>query len=196
MPDVLNRPTLVLNKSWQPVTVRNVVKSLTKVINGRARVVDPYTYATYDWEQWVDLEPEDGELCIRAIDLRVKVPEVIVSTTYNKMPRIKVTFNRRNIFIRDDQTCQYCGSRLKSEKITIDHIVPKSMGGRTSFDNCVIACSGCNTRKANRTPAEAGMKLLKQPKTPRWIPTFESIRVLSSWENFLSDVYWRTIMKE
>lgn len=195
--NVLTRPVLCLNKSWQPVTVRNVIKSLTKVCKGKARIVDPYSYQMYDWEDWLCIEPEEGEACIRAIDLQIKIPEVIVLTEYNKVPKVSVTFNRRNIYLRDDYTCQYCSKVLERSEVTLDHVIPRSKPeGKSTWENCVVACFPCNSKKRDRTPKEAGMKLLNVPKKPRWVPSFHDGVVLNSWENFLSDVYWNTKLKE
>jgi len=195
--NVLQRPALVLNRSWQPVTVRNVVKCLTKVINDKAKIVDPYTYTMYDWEDWLCMEPSEDELCIRAIDLAIKVPEVIVLTQYSKLPQVSVTFNRRNIYLRDNFTCQYCGIKLDRPNVTLDHVIPRSKPeGKSTWENCVVACFPCNSRKANKSLKESGMKLLSVPQKPRWVPSFHNGIILSSWENFLSDVYWNTKLKE
>jgi len=196
MNNCLMNPVLCLNKSWQPVTVRNVVKALTKVVNGKARIVDPITYMQYDWEDWQCMEPDEDEFAIRAIDLAIKVPEVIVLTGYNKIPKVSVTFNRRNIYLRDQYTCQYCAKVLDRPDVTLDHVIPRAQGGTSTWENCVVACFPCNSKKRDRTPKEAKMKLLKEPKQPRWVPSFHDGEVLSSWENFLSDVYWNTKIEE
>lgn len=193
--NVLNKPVLCLNKSWQPVTVRNVVKCLKKVFVNKARIVDPITYQMYNWEEWLDLPVESDKKCIRAIDLAINIPEVVVLTEYNKIPKVSVTFNRRNIYLRDNNTCQYCGVQLERADITLDHVIPRAQGGTSTWENCVVACFPCNSRKANKNLADCGMKLLSIPKKPRWVPSFHDGVILDSWEKFLSDVYWNTKLR-
>lgn len=192
----LTNRCLCLNKSWQPVTVRNVVKCLKKVFSEKAKIVDPHTYQMYTWEEWLEIPVDDENKCIRAIDLAINIPEVIVLTEYNKIPKVSVTFNRRNIYLRDNNTCQYCGVELERPDITLDHVIPRAQGGTSTWENCVVACFKCNSKKRDRTPKEAGMKLLTVPKKPRWVPSFHDGVILDSWEKFLSDVYWGTRLKE
>ena len=103
--------------------------------------------------------PRDGDPFIQAMRLRLRVPEVIALTDYDRLPSAAVTFSRRNMFKRDHWTCQYCGAQPGSDELTIDHVVPRSQGGTSTWENCVLACVTCNKRKADRTPQQAGMKL-------------------------------------
>lgn len=190
---VLKRNVLVLNSGWVAVNVRNVVKSLTMVCKGAAKIVDPVTYQTYDWEQWLELRPEDDEYKIRCIDFSIKIPEIIVLTQYSRVPKVGLVFNRRNVYTRDNYTCQYCGKQDSTENLSIDHVIPRSRPeGKSTFENCVVACIQCNRRKANKTPQEAKMPLLSKPVKPKWAPSFHNGPMLSSWEKFLSEVYWNT----
>ena len=166
--NVLNRPTLVLNRNWQPIHVTSVVRALVMLWNDSARVVDPDEYRLYAWEEWVQQEPEPGALCIRTSRQRLKVPEVICLAHYDRLPSTAVTFSRRNVAKRDHYTCQYCGSQPGGDEITIDHVIPRSQGGASSWTNCVAACIRCNARKADRTPEQAGMQLLAVPFTPTY----------------------------
>jgi 5-methylcytosine-specific restriction endonuclease McrA len=188
---VLTRPTLVLNRNWQPVGVATVARTLVKLWNGTARVVDPASYQLYTWSDWSRLEPDDDEPFIQTPTFRFRVPEVITLVHYDHVPNRSVAFSRRNIFKRDRFTCQYCSKRPGSEELTIDHVVPKSHGGGTSWENCVVACVECNSRKANRTPDQAGMPLKIRPAEPRWKPFYASQGVrIDSWAKFISEVYW------
>ncbi|MBX9792238.1 MAG: HNH endonuclease [Pirellulales bacterium] len=218
---MLERPTLVLNRNWQPVNVATVGRALTLLWNESARVVDPADFQLYTWEDWSRLRPRQGAPFIQAVRQRLRVPEVIVLAEYDRLPTAAVSFSRRNVFKRDHWTCQYCGrqgrqpvlneqgsdkpvcqpnpranrNRLRrqpgGEELTIDHVVPRSQGGVSAWDNCVLACIDCNKRKADRTPREAGMKLRKAPVRPAWKPLYARHEVrIESWSKFISETYW------
>lgn len=188
---VLNRPTLVLNRNWQPVGVVSVAKTLVKVFNDTARVVDPCDYQVYTWEDWAELQPEGDEPFIRTKHLKLRVPEVVTLRNYDRLPRNAVTFSRRNVFKRDRFTCQYCGKQPGNDELTIDHVVPRAQGGTSTWQNCVLACMYCNHRKADRTPAEARMALHSQPERPLWQPLYAARGVrIESWSKFVSEAYW------
>jgi 5-methylcytosine-specific restriction endonuclease McrA len=191
MTAVLERPTLVLNRNWQPVGVMSVSKALVKVSNESARIIDPETFQLYEWQDWADLEPAEGEAVIRAKDFSIRVPEVIVLRNYDKLPTNSVTFSRRNIFKRDRYTCQFCGRQPGTEELTIDHVTPRAQGGTSTWENCVLACLPCNSRKADRTPAQAKMPLRTEPKRPTWKPIYASRGArIDSWSKFISEAYW------
>ena len=99
-------------------------------------------------------------------------------------------FTRHNLFMRDKNLCQYCGIKLSNNDITIDHVHPKSLGGETSWKNCVVACAKCNRKKDNKTLSQSGMKLLHTPFVPMWRPDFVSKIKISSWDKFISAIYW------
>ena len=214
---VLNRPTLVLNRNWQPVGVATVAKSLVKVWNESAQIVDPDDYRQYSWSDWAQLIPADDELAIRTQSARLRVPEVIVLTSYDRVPSNVVTFSRRNIFKRDRFTCQYClrqrrsvgvdgpahgesRSRhglLKVEELTIDHVIPRAQGGTSTWENCVLACIDCNAKKADRTPDQARMPLRREPVRPVWKPLYGSHGMrIDSWSKFVSEAYWTVQLEE
>ena len=115
---VLQRPTLVLNRSWQPVNVATVARALVMVWSDTARVVDPIDYQLYDWDHWSDIEPTGDQPFVQAVSQRIRVPEVITLTDFNRLPSTTVAFSRRNIFKRDRMTCQYCSKKLRSEPST------------------------------------------------------------------------------
>ena len=188
---VLDRPTLVLNRNWQPVGVASVARSLLKVWNGVARVVDTDDFQLYTWEDWSALRPKEGEPYILTARFRLRVPEVVSLAHYDRVPINSVTFSRRNVFKRDRYTCQYCGSQPGSEELTIDHVLPRSLGGQSTWENCVLACVDCNSRKADRTPEQAAMPLLKRPVRPDWRPLYATKGArINSWSKFLSEAYW------
>jgi 5-methylcytosine-specific restriction endonuclease McrA len=191
---LLEEPTLVLNRSWIAVTTTTVRHALSLLYPRAAKVISPETYETHDFDSWSSLSIAKDEPCIRTVALRIKVPEVIVLALYDGLPRRSVAFSRRNLYRRDHYTCQYCGSRPGSEELTIEHVLPRSRGGHTSWANCVLACVECNKRKSNRTLQEAHMRLLKKPAEPKWSWDVEIAfsRRRASWDHFISDRYWNT----
>lgn len=194
---MLNRQTLVLNRFWQPVGVASVARSLTLVAAERARIVDPNDFQLYTWADWARLIPQDNEPFVQAVTFRIRVPEVITLTEYDRVPANTVTFSRRNIFKRDRFTCQYCGAQPGSEELTIDHVQPRSRGGTSTWENCVLACMECNSRKADRTPLEAHMPLRKPPVRPKWQPIYARHDArIESWSKFISEAYWTVELDE
>ncbi len=119
------------------------------------------------------------------------VPEVIIlNSPYDKVPAPRNTFSRRTLFRRDGYRCQFCGCQPGTEELTIDHVLPRSQGGITSWENCVLACISCNAKKANRTPEEAKMKLLSVPAKPRYVTLKQELVRIDSWQAFLGEAYW------
>jgi 5-methylcytosine-specific restriction endonuclease McrA len=197
MTKVLQRPTLILNRNWQPVHVATVARALVLLWNESARVVDPADYRLYTWEDWARLRPRDGEDHIRAVRFKLRVPEVVVLTNYDRLPVAHVTFSRRNIFKRDHHACQYCGAQPGGEELTLDHVVPRSQGGVSSWENCVLACMACNKRKADRTPEQARMRLRRKPVRPTWKPLYaDHTTRIASWSKFVSEAYWNVELQK
>jgi 5-methylcytosine-specific restriction endonuclease McrA len=186
-----------LNRNWQPVGVATVARSLVKVFSDCARIVDPSDFQQYSWEDWAQLAPEHDEPAILTRSSRLRVPEVIVLKTYDRLPTNAVTFSRRNIFRRDRFTCQFCGRQPGSEELTIDHVVPRAQGGTSTWENCVLACIDCNARKADRTPEQARMPLRHVPTRPTWKPLYAAHGArISSWSRFISEAYWSVELDE
>lgn len=198
MPSVLTQPALVLNESWAAIHTVTVRHALRLMFTGAAKAVAPQTYEVHGFDTWAELSVPPHEPCISTVRLRIKVPEVIVLTRYNGMPSPAAVFSRRNLFRRDHNQCQYCGIRPGTAELSIDHVFPRSRGGKSSWENCVLACMDCNRRKRDRTPEEAGLKLLKKPEKPRWSPVLEVPvgRVKQSWERFVSEAYWNVKLEE
>jgi 5-methylcytosine-specific restriction endonuclease McrA len=194
---VLEFPTLVLNRNWQPVNVATVARALVLLWNESARVVDPADYRLYTWADWSELRPREDEQFIQAVRLRLRVPEVIVLADYDRLPTAAVSFSRRNVFKRDHWACQYCGRQPGGEELTIDHVIPRSQGGTSTWENCVLACIACNKRKADRMPHQAGMRLRKVPVRPTWKPIYarDSVRI-ESWSKFISETYWNVPLEK
>ena len=198
MSAVLDLPALVLNRGWVPIRTTSVRQAFCLMVRGAARAVEPATYRTFDFASWSEIRATEHEPHVRTVRLRLRVPEVILLTVYNKVPDRDVVFSRRNLFKRDRNRCQYCGARPGTPELTIDHIVPRAQGGTSTWTNCVLSCVPCNARKANRTPSEARMTLRSTPVKPAWKPHF-TIRIgdfRQSWKDFLSEAYWNVELQE
>ena len=195
---VLSQPALVLNRSWLAIHTVPVRHALRLMCTGAAKAVQPETYEALEFDSWADLAVAHDEPCIRSVYLRIKVPEVILLTRHDGVPVPSAVFNRRNLFRRDHNTCQYCGSRPGTQELSIDHVVPRAQGGRSSWKNCVLACTECNHRKGGRTPRQAGMRLLSVPEKPNWTPFLEIPvgRVRQSWKRFVSERYWQVRLED
>ncbi len=133
-------------------------------------------------------KPCDSESC---------APEVVALVEYDRLPSAVVAFSRRNVFKRDRYTCQYCGTQPGTDELTIDHVLPRSRGGQSTWTNCVLACFQCNKRKADRTPEQAGMHLKKRPVRPNSRPLYADHHVrIESWTKFISEAYWSVELTE
>lgn len=172
---MLNRSVLVLNRSWTPIAITTIKRSLSLVFRDHARIVDPNSYQMFAFDEWLaetastfDPESPAREGHLRTATLEIRLPEVVVLSKFNGVPRYELAFSRKNVLRRDEFVCQYCGTKPGLKMLSIDHVLPVSRGGPNSWDNCVTACVRCNTRKGNRTPREANMPLLSVPDKPRW----------------------------
>lgn len=195
----MSSPVLVLNKNYMPVSVTSLRRAFIMLYCGEAKAVTE-TYETFDFESWAEISQfasmiGEGEY-IRTVTKIIKAPRVIILLRYGGFHRKRPRFNRLNIFRRDGGKCQYCGRVFPKSELTIDHVVPRALGGTSKWGNVVCSCALCNRRKGGRTPAQAGMKLLAKPVEPQWGP-FADIYVRAirykEWEpfvNFVDASYW------
>ena len=198
MSTVLNDQVLVLNRLWQAVNVCSVRRALTLLFEGNAQVVfgdGEGDYRTLNFQQWRDLSAADPEAdsSVSTISFRIRVPRVILLMSFDRFPKKEVKFTRHNLFERDRNTCQYCGRVFERHDLNLDHVIPRDRGGPTTWENIVCSCIPCNTRKANRTPAEAHMRLVRKPKRPKWRPFVQvsfGATMPDSWRHFLDVAYW------
>jgi len=181
----------------QVVTVRRAFTMLCKR-NAEVVTVRDGRYDTYDFDSWCELstfreefEP-DGDW-VRSVNFDVRVPRVIRLLVYDRLPKRRVKFNRRNIYARDGNRCQYCGGRFSSSELSLDHVVPRSRGGKSTWTNVVCACVACNVRKGGKLPREVGLRLIHKPVEPRRSPAISlhlTHQRYRSWKQFLDHAYW------
>ncbi len=194
---VLNSSVLVLNRSYLPIHVTNVRRAFALIYQGIAKAVDE-EYQTFDFESWTQLAVARDDECIGTPRGRMRVPRVIVLLAFDRVPKRHVRFSRINIFARDGFQCQYCGIKPSRSELNLDHVVPRALGGRSTWENVVCSCVECNRRKGGRTPEQAGLRLRRLPARPRWTPLMNlmlSSARYSEWRPFLNVVdasYWNT----
>ena len=159
------------------------------------------SFRTYSFSEWRDVseQEESPEEVVHTISFRIRVPRVILLFAFDRLPKKEVKFTRHNIFERDRNTCQYCGRQFDRKDLNLDHVIPRDRGGPTTWENIVCSCIDCNTCKANRTPPEAGMHLIRKPKRPKWRPFVQvnfGIAQHDSWKHFLDLAYWNVELGE
>jgi len=203
MSSFLNQHVLVLNRLWQAVNVCTVRRALTLLFEGRAQVVAGandgsfQTYNFWEWRAFSQQEPHPES--IHTVSFRIRIPRVILLLLFDRLPKKEVKFTRHNIFERDKNTCQYCGRTFERKDLNLDHVIPRDRGGPTTWENIVCSCIACNTQKANQTPREAGMRLIRKPKRPRWRPFVQinlDLPYPDSWKHFLDLAYWNVELGE
>ncbi|HEY8667807.1 MAG TPA: HNH endonuclease [Tepidisphaeraceae bacterium] len=207
----LSANVLVLNRFYQAIRVVNVRRAFSLLCRDLAEVVHIETdakgeskwqnLAFVEWQELSALKAEfepDGYDWIHTVRFQIAVPRIIRLLGYDKLPRQEVKFNRRNIYARDSNRCQYCGKRMPTSELSLDHVVPKSQGGRSSWENIVCCCVKCNVKKGGRTPEQAHLHLITKPVKPKRSPVI-NIRLAderySSWKQFLDTAYWTVELK-
>jgi len=200
-PSSLTSSVLVLNRSFVAVHVTNVRRAVTLLFRQLAEVVhiEQGQFAAHSLESWRELSQlrsafrTPDEDWVRGVGFDLQAPRVIRLVACDRGPRQGLRFNRRNVFARDGNQCQYCGRGFPTSELSLDHVVPRSRGGITSWENIVCACVGCNVRKGGRTPHEACMQLIRQPVKPRRSPLL-SVKLgnpkYESWRSFVDSAYW------
>jgi 5-methylcytosine-specific restriction endonuclease McrA len=185
---MLNSNVLVLNRSYLPVHVTTARRAFSLIFSGSALAVS-CDYETFDFDAWVRREPDRSATEeVGTPSGRIRVPRVIVLKHFDRVPRRHVRYSRLNIFARDKFTCQYCGRKPARSELNLDHVIPRSLGGRTNWENVVASCVDCNRRKGGRTPTQARLRLLRQPMRPRWTPLVHhaaTAQRYEEWQPFL-----------
>jgi len=198
---MVHASVLVLNRSYMPIHVTTARRAFSLLYQGLARAIDKH-YQTFDFDSWSEVAIEAQDQTIGLVDRLVKIPKVIVLIAFDRMPRRHVRFSRHNIYARDNNTCQYCGAQYPRSELNLDHVVPRSLGGTSTWENIVCSCLACNRRKGGMTPREAGVRLRRPPRRPKWTPMMgllvTEIRH-REWLPFLNIVdasYWNAELRE
>jgi len=194
-------PVLVLNKNWNPIGTTPLYRAINLLIScnknkiKKAEVIDAYSIP-FTWEEWSKTKPCSESKAIHSISGSFRIPEIIKLNDYEKLKTLKVIFSRANLFKRDQYKCQYCGEKPRTAELSIDHIIPKFLGGKTTWENCVICCVSCNTLKANKLIQNvthdkfpSGMKLIKKPKVPNYNDIKFKVKY-KSWLQWINTSYW------
>ncbi|MCX6920586.1 MAG: HNH endonuclease [Verrucomicrobia bacterium] len=189
----LEHRVLVLNRLWQPVNIVGILRAMSLLFRGRASAIHagPSGHRVYNAEEWLaySLEsPPPSTEAVRSPCIILRVPRVLLLGAYDRVPRREIRFSRRNVYLRDTNTCQYCGRLFRDEELNLDHVVPRDVGGKTNWENIVTACVRCNSRKANRLPEQAGMTLRRAPAKPKWrlvVASSLSMTEVEAWKEFL-----------
>ena len=204
--EALSASVLVLNRFYMAVHVVSVRRAFALLCRELAEVVhiEEGQYANYNFESWREISELKASLktphedWIRSVNFEIQVPRVIRLLFYDRLPKQTIRFNRRNIFARDANRCQYCGRRFPTSELSLDHVIPRSRGGETSWENIVCSCVKCNVKKGGRTPHEASMQLIRPPVRPKRSPLL-SIKLgnpkYESWKTFLDNAYWSVDLK-
>src|ERR1700693_2976098 len=188
----LDASVLVLNKLFMAIHIISVRRAFCLLCKDLAEVVNQEDgqFATYDFATWRELSEfrarnfrQEDDDWVRTVSSEIQVPRVIRLLGYEKLPKQTVKFNRRNIFARDNNQCQYCGKRFPTSELSLDHVLPRSKGGTNTWENIVCACINCNVKKGGRTPKQAHMSLVRKPEKPKRSPLLNLKLTLSKYQS-------------
>src|SRR5437899_6516707 len=203
----LDASVLVLNKLFMAIHIISVRRAFTLLCKDLAEVVsqEDGQFATYTFTTWREVSEyraryfrQEDDDWVRTVSSEIQVPRVIRLLSYEKLPKQTVKFNRRNIFARDNNQCQYCGRKFPTTELSLDHVTPRSQGGLNTWENIVCACVNCNVRKGGRTPKQAHLSLVRKPETHKRSPLLNlklTHRKYQSWRTFLENAYWSVELK-
>lgn len=161
---------LVLDAFYQPSRVVSWERAICMLYDGKCESV------------------EDTDEVIRSPSITMHMPSIVRMTRKTRSRKVSIKFSRANVLLRDGHQCQFCGSEFEAHQLNYDHVLPRSRGGRTDWENIVASCFPCNARKGDRTPEEAKMPLRRQPRKPHWLPVvpkkFDLRTVPESWRPY------------
>src|SRR5260370_4518025 len=197
----LDASVLVLNKLFMAIHVISVRRAFCLLVKDLADVVslEDGQFAAYNFATWREVSEcraanfrQEEDDWVRTPSSEIQVPRFIRLLTYDKLPKQTVKFNRRNIFARDNNQCQYCGRKFPTTELSLDHVNPRSQGGLSTWENIVCACVNCNVKKGGRTPKQAHMTLIRKPEKPKRSPMLNlklTHRKYQSSRTFLDNAY-------
>ncbi len=204
--NILTKATvLVLNRNWQAINVRtpqeafcmmatNVATGLDIEYPTPTKSADPFCtlhsplFIPRAWEEWITLPIREQDEAVHTVRGQIRVPTVIVAVNYAKVPKKRPKLCARTIRERDGNRCQYTGRVLRPDEGSLDHVVPRSRGGKDAWENLVWSAKEVNQRKADRLPHEAGLKLLSVPRAPKELPVsalIRNTRQVEDWKLFI-----------
>ena len=198
---MIQSSVLVLNRSYMPVHITSLKHALCLVYRGLAKVVDEQ-YGLHDFKSWSELSVSVHQEKIGLVNKAIRIPRVVLLHFYDRMPSRPVRFSRINVYLRDRHTCQYCGKHFATIGLNLDHVIPLSQGGKTTWENVVCSCIPCNLKKGGHSPEQAGMKLVKHPVKPQWsllFRLFSGHTRYDEWKPFLNMVdfsYWNVELQD
>lgn len=164
---------LLLNSTFMPLRIVSWKKAIILMTLGKVEVIEEYSKE------------------VHAVSLSIRLPSVIRLLRFVRPRYQEIRFTRYNIYLRDQGRCQYCGRRFHLREVTYDHVLPRARGGMASWENIVTSCRSCNLRKGGRTPEEAGMRLIRVPQKPKWMPSLDVAvgfaAMPTSWQNYLPE---------
>lgn len=208
----LSRSVLLLNAHYSALRAVSARRAFTLLFKrdpadrplAEVVSIEDGRYVSYDFSDWAQISVLKREFeraehdWVRTVRCHIAVPRIIRVLSFAKVPKQEIRFSRRNIFARDGNTCQYCGKHFATTDLSLDHVVPRAQGGGSTWNNIVCCCLKCNVRKGGRTPAQARIKLIKDPVKPRRSPTVD-VNLLdaryASWKHFLDAAYWNIDLK-
>ena len=209
--NVINQPVLCLNAAWQVLDTKTVKEAFISMLGGDggknppAMAIDMTFPADEDgrvdwnspeytnpvgWDVWKTLPIRDYDLTISTGTMTIRAPRVIIQPNYGKMPVVIQRPTKDAIRKRDGGICQYTGKVLTNREGNVDHVIPRAQGGKNTFENMVWSCKEINSTKADKTPSQAGLRLIRKPSSPKPIPRSSTITVAHhpSWVYFMSNV--------
>ena len=185
---------LVLNRCWQAIDTKTVADALSMMYADAATGLDirgTSNMVPCKWSDWIKLPQDQSAQYIKTLRGDIKIPKIIILCKFDRVPHKRPKFSFKALWQRDGGTCQYTNKKLTYSEANIDHILPRSRGGKTSWTNCVVVHKEVNSKKANRTPEEANLKLIRTPIEPRSMPVTFFIRnsyQIPEWDLFLNNL--------
>jgi len=194
MSDILNKTiVLVLNRNWQAINIRTPAEAFCQMATNVATALEidgENSIRPVMWDEWITLAVREGDHAVRAARGPIRVPTVIVALNYARVPKKRPKLSAKNVRERDGNRCQYTGKLLRPDEGSLDHVLPRSRGGKDEWGNLVWSDKTVNAKKGNRLPHEAGLKLLTVPRAPKELPVTALIR------NPQSIADWKLFVKE